>query len=163
MHFNGPKSFQSRINKAILLHSSSWVNYIRIFPLRRPALRHQQLWLTLAQISRTPYARLAWATCRKPQSSSFSFRSLFEMRSLLVSSASHSARPALRTKVSFDSSSVPFVSCSSCLCFLRDLLWSISQSSCSLHGQGPHELAYLSLALVPWICLPLRSWLWTVT
>lgn len=41
-----------------------------------------------------------------------------------------------------------------CLCFLRDLLWSISQSSCSLHGQGPHELAYLSLALVPFICLP---------
>ncbi|GMN74387.1 hypothetical protein TIFTF001_055798, partial [Ficus carica] len=85
------------------------------------------------------------------------------MRSLLVSSASHSARSALRTKVSFDSSSVPFVSCSSCLCFLRDLLWSISQSSCSLHGQGPHELAYLSLALVPfrlsvdWKALPLHN------
>lgn len=33
-----------------------------------------------------------------PQTSELFFRSLFEMRSLLVSSASHSARPALRTK-----------------------------------------------------------------
>lgn len=35
--------------------------------------------------------------------------------------------------------------------FLRDLQ---RKSSCSLHGQGPNELAYLSLSLVPFICLP---------